>query len=295
MKFVLASNILEHPAFPNFISAAIAAYPDINFLVAGDLLNIFPEPGENLEGSIFYQLYGNLIFEGMDNLVNSHFRDTHNSLFIEPLKNMFSLTGNRFYEAKHIAWQRYKTLFANLETSLENSDLYFIPGNMDYPSLSGNLTINSPRLHQIDNDFFEKDGIRIGGIGGVPNTVHPFKGVVEISPYEMAESEYEKRLNQLWGVDILITHVSPEEFPVLRNFLMGSPLKLLICRAPFNFRHKSDFRGKLEFQAIGDKYVIKVRPFDYPENKAYVIDIVPGITPLLVEVFSWRVSTGSGI
>lgn len=288
MKFVLISNILEHQAFADFTRAAIAAYPGAEFLVAGDLLNIFPEPGEDLQGSIFYELYGDTIVTEMDKLVQTRFKHPELSGFVKPLKEMFSPSGDRFQAARDIAWKRYQKLFATLEKSVEGSKFHFIPGNMDYPQIGGNLTKNSYRLHQIDREVFERDGVRIGGLGGIPKTVHPFRGIVEISPYEMSEAEYASRLNNLWGVDVLITHVSPEESPIISDFLNDSPLKLLICRAPFNFRKRSDFRGQMEIESIDDKCVIKVRPFDYPNNHAFVIDLVAGeISPPSVEVFSW--------
>lgn len=288
MKFILASNILEHHAFSNFISDTLINYPRAEFLVAGDLLNIFPEPGEYLEGSIFYELYGELINE-LDYLVKNNFKGVEKSPLIKPLQDIILPVGKHFFDAQIIAIHRYKKFFNKIERSLRNNQLYFIPGNMDYPILSKYLTIDSPYIHQIDNEILEKDGVIIGGIGGVPNTNHPFRGIVEISPYEMTEAEYERRLKNLWGVDVLITHVSPEECLILNEFLANSPLKLLICRAPFNFRRQSDFRGPLELYGIGDKYVIKVRPFEYPQNQAYVIDLVAGkLTPPAVEVFSWR-------
>lgn len=288
MKFILASNVLEHQAFSSFISDAITAYPGVNFLVAGDLLNIFPEPGEDFKGSIFYEIYGELICE-LDCLVRNNFREVEKSILLKPIQDMFLPLGNHFTKTKNIAFIRYKNLFTSLAKSLKNSQLYFIPGNMDYPILSKCLTMNSRCIHQIDNEVLEKDGIFIGGIGGVPNTNHPFRGVIEISPYEMTEAEYERRLKNLWGVDVLLTHVSPQEFSILKEFLVNSPLKLLICRAPFNFRRHNNYRGSLELHAIGNKYVINISPFDYPENQTYVVDLVPGkLTPPTVEVFRWR-------
>ena len=58
MKLVLASNILEHPAFARFLQSAVARVPDAAICVTGDLLNVFPEPGEDLQGSIVHELYG---------------------------------------------------------------------------------------------------------------------------------------------------------------------------------------------------------------------------------------------
>ena len=102
---------------------------------------------------------------------------------------------------------------------------------MDYPLISERFLRHYPNIHQLDGIAIDCDGVQLAGLGGVPNTVHPFRNVVEISPYEMTESEYERRLNRLWGVDVLLTHISPQEYPPLLHFVQNSPLKMLICRA----------------------------------------------------------------
>ena len=111
MKFVLSSNILEHQGFSDFVSATIKTYPDADFLIAGDLLNIFPEPGENYEGSIFYELYGTLMITEMERLIQQHFQQLEESKFIEPLKEMFLPTGKQFSKAQNIAYERYSIRF----------------------------------------------------------------------------------------------------------------------------------------------------------------------------------------
>ena len=290
MKIVLASNVLEHPGIASFLTAACRRWPASAVLVSGDLLNFFPEPGEDLEGSIFHEIYPDgLIVREMDRLVETRFAAPDQSRFIAPLRDMFLPTGPNVAKTRALARARYQRLFATLDGAMGNQRLYFIPGNMDYPRLADEAARQSRNLEMLDDDIVDLDGVRLAGLGGVPNTVHPFRGVVEISPYEMTEAEYGRRLNNLAGVDVLVTHVSPEECPMLRDFLEHTPLKLLICRAPFNFNRVSDFRGALEIQKVGSKHVIKVRPFDHPENHAFVIDLAPDRLAVLdVEVFRWE-------
>lgn len=288
MKLILASNILEHPGFFDFLRAAGERYPSASFLVSGDLLNIFPEPGEDLEGSIFHELFGGrLITDEMNRLVKGRFADAKSSRFLEPLEEMFRPVGSRFEEASQLAEARYARMMKPLAAALGDRSLYFIPGNMDYPRLAASAIAPYPRIRMFDHEVIVLDGVRVGAVGGVPNTVHPFRGVAEISPYEMAEAEYVRRLNSLWGVDVLVTHVSPQECPALKTFVVESPLKLLICRAAFNFNRDSDFRGKLEVQDLAGKKVIQVRPYDFPVNHALVVEISrERLLPLEVEVFS---------
>jgi len=289
MKFVLVSNILEHPGFFDFVRETSKAHPDCSFLVTGDLLNIFPEPGEDLKGSIFHELYGEMIITEMDNLIKTRFQNLEASPFIQPLQQMFTPLGQHTHAAEAIAKARYEQFFKNLSQALGDTHFYTIPGNMDYPRLAASALYPYPQIHQLDCEVMTVDGVRIGGLGGIPNTVHPYQGIVEISPYEMTEAEYERRLRLMHGVDILLTHISPEEYPPLLDFLRESPLKLLICRAPFNFRRESDFRGKLEIQSVEGKSVIKVRPFDYPINQAMLIELGTAdvFDPDQVEIISW--------
>lgn len=296
MRVLLASNILEHPGFFEFVAQAGIEHPETPLLITGDLLNIFPEPGENLEGSIFYELYGDIMIQEMDRLVKNRFQQVDHSYFIEPLRQMFLPTGTMAEPAQARAQQRYKAFFQALSNALGTRQCYFIPGNMDYPLIAAELLSNHPHIHQLDCRVVNSDGVSLAGLGGIPNTAHPFRNVVEISPYEMTQSEYERRLHSLWGVDILMTHISPEEYPPLLEFLTQSPVKLLICRAPFDFRNASDFRGKLELQTIDDdgraKAVIRVRPFDFPHNRAFLVDLPRGCEtgswPSAVETLEWR-------
>jgi hypothetical protein len=288
MPMLLASNILEHPGFFDFVAETLpnqrsGSESSASLLITGDLLNIFPEPGEDLLGSIYCEIFGDMIVPEMERLVTTRFQHIEQSAFIEPLRSMFLPTGAAFNQAQEKARQRYQVFFQKLNRALDGHDCYFIPGNMDYPfisaSLLGDSSQNSLKIHQLDCQVVEIDRVPVGGLGGIPNTAHPFRHVVEISPYEMTETEYQRRLQSLWGVEVLMTHLSPEEYPPLLDFLHNSPLKLLICRAPFNFRRASDFRGKLELQTLTDhpgKSIIQVRPFDFPKNQAFWVDLAAG-------------------
>ena len=113
----------------------------------------------------------------------------------------------------------------------------------------------------------------MGMLGGIPSTAHPFSGLGEISPYEFAESEYRKRLHYFKTTDMLVTHIAPEEYPPLEEFIHQTQPKAVICRAPFNFRRDCDFRGHMEVQPYDRTLVIRVRPFDYPVNRAFSLDL----------------------
>jgi Icc-related predicted phosphoesterase len=293
MQLILLSNILEHASFPDFLSDVSALYPGAKFLVTGDLLNVFPEPGEDLRNSIFYELYGEMIVPGMDDLVRNGFRNVQNSAFIDPLWQMFAPTGKNFKKTSVIATKRYRYFFDQVgkvfSNRLDEMVFLFIPGNMDYPYLSWQEICSNPFFMQLDNAVLEINGVKIGGIGGIPNNAHPFRKVAEISPYEMHESEYARRLHLLNGVDILLTHLSPEECPLLQDFLKISPLQLLICRAPFNFKRIHDFRGELKMQIEQNKSVIFVRPFDYPVNNYAIINIGPEkLNPPVMTLHQWH-------
>jgi hypothetical protein len=273
MQFVLMSNILEHPGFFDCVQAWVRQNPDTGFLLCGDLLNVFPEPGEDLLGSIFAEVYGDWIEPAMQQLIDTRFKQLDQSPFIDPLQQMFTPNGSNYTQASTIARQRYQRFFARLADALQEAPFYYIPGNMDYPKWGLLATQPYDAIHQIDADILTMGHAKVGALGGIPNHSHPFKGLAEISPYEMAPQEYERRLWQLAGVDVLITHLSPEEYPPLLDFVRQTPLKVLICRAPFNFTRQSDFRGQLEVSREADKPIYKIRPFDYPHNRAMVIDL----------------------
>ncbi|MBM3886902.1 hypothetical protein FJ364_03130 [Candidatus Dependentiae bacterium] len=284
--------MLEHERVSDFIKETALLYPDAVFVVTGDLLNVFPEPGEDLRGSIFHEIYGDMIIEAMNDLVKTRFQSIKDSPFLEPLYQMFAPTGKNFDWACSIARKRYQKLFTKLKIILEkfvNLKFLFIPGNMDYPYLSAIEIAKNPLFLQLDNAVFKKDGVQIGGLGGIPNTAHPFRNVIEISPYEMHEAEYERRLNLLSGVDVLLTHLSPNEYPGLKKFLQTTSVKLLICRAPFNFNRDVDFRGELKIQTNEGKSVIMVRPFDFPCNHFFKVTLkADQLNPPLLSFHRWH-------
>ncbi|WP_299407704.1 hypothetical protein [Acaryochloris sp. IP29b_bin.148] len=292
MKLILLSNILEHPGFPLFIRDIATQYPGITFLVAGDLLNIFPEPGEDLAGSIYAEIYGlDHLQAGMNELITTRFKQITQSRFIQPLQQMFLPRGTHFKTAQMLAHRRYNQFFTKIAPDLHQNQcrLMFIPGNMDYPYLAQAATVPHREITQLDIDYLQEEGWKIGGLGGIPNTAHPFRGVVEISPYEMTEAEYQRRLHSLWGVDVLITHLSPEEYPPLAQFVQNSPLKVLICRAPFNFKRHHDYRGALGQMQLHNKQVIYIRPFEYPTNHFYLLTLdEQGIADPHLEKLAWR-------
>jgi hypothetical protein len=276
MKLILASNILEHRGFVDFVTDTSARHPDALFAVTGDLLNVFPEPGEDIRGSISFEIYNEIIEEGLHELIRTQMRKAGESVLLPVLRDMFYPSGIGFYKAKQIARTRYRDFFRKLEKALPFRPLpsfFYIPGNMDYPLEAAAELAQSQSIRQIDCEFLDLAGTKIGALGGIPNSAHPFSGIVEISPYEMHEKEYARRLNMLWGVDVLLTHLSPGESLAIDDFILHSPIKVLICRAPFNFKRDHDFRGPLEVRTCHGKTVINVRPFDYPSNSYFVLDL----------------------
>ncbi|MFM2068614.1 MAG: hypothetical protein RLZZ584_3523 [Pseudomonadota bacterium] len=293
MKLILVTNILEHAGFEDFVRDALAHHPDARFLVAGDLLNVFPEPGEDLDGSIYRDIHGSEdIHRGMAELLQTRLQAPASSAFVAPLKAMFSPTGKTFKIAQKIARERYRSFFERLAGHIErySSKFLFIPGNMDYPYLAQDaISRCEERFVQIDVDHFERDGVRIGGLGGIPNTAHPFRGVTEISPYEMAASEYDRRLASIAGVDVLVTHLSPAEHPPLAEFARAHALKFLVCRAPFDFRREADFRGELGCSLLDGTVVIQVRPFEHPVNTFCMLSLGEDVAGgARIETYRWQ-------
>jgi len=110
---------------------------------------------------------------------------------------------------------------------------------------------------------------------------------VDISPNEMSEAEYARRLRRLAGVDVLCTHVSPDEAPALGRFLDEGGARILVCRAPFDFSGARGYRGPSSVHRRGDAFVITVRPFEWPNGSALVLDLVRGAAAPRVEIFSY--------
>ncbi|HET6344089.1 MAG TPA: hypothetical protein VFH51_04110 [Myxococcota bacterium] len=289
MKLILAANSMEHPRFAAFVRDAAAAHPDAAFVMCGDLLNIFPEPGEDLRNSIFYELYGELLVEEMQRVHATHFADLAHSRFVRPLHDLFDAGGDTYEAGLAAAGRRYARVFGELRAALGGRTFYFIPGNMDYPQLTSLYAAASPNLVQLDGDIVSLGDLRLGGVGGIPRTAQPFHAVAQVSPYELSEAAYERRLHAVWGAEILVTHLAPEESPILERFVRESPVRLVICRAPFNLGQERSCRGMLACQAFEGRTVFKVRPFDYPENVAFVVELCADpLADPRVELFTWH-------
>ena len=289
MKLVLVSNVLEHTAFPEFLRAVTAAHPGSAALSLGDFLNVFPEPGEDFAGSIFQEIFGDHVVGEMRRLVEARFAGADASSLVEPLRDMFLPGGSCSRRAMGIADARYARLFARIDEALAGAPLHFIDGNMDYPELSRSRAARSRSLAKLDEVVVEIAGVKVAGLGGIPNTAHPFRGVVEISPNEMSEDEYARRLGRLAGTDVLCTHLAPEESPALARFLDEGGARILVCRAPFDFGRSRDFRGASSVSRRSDALVVRVRPFEWPAGSALVLDVGAGeaLRTPHVEIFSY--------
>lgn len=275
MKLILTANTLEHPGFARFVTTAVQDNEPCAVVVCGDLLNVFPEPGEDLRGSIFYSIYGDILLQELPELVAEGFHNVHKTPLLQPLREMFSQGGRTFALAKSIARQRYANVFGSLRRAMGNNPLYFIPGNMDYPRLCEGFAALAPNLHTIDGRLINIDGLWLAGLGGIPESAHPFHDIVHISPNELSDYEYERRLRRLLNAHVLVTHIDPRECPVLANSIRKSGIKLVICRAPFQFDKDDDYRGTTSLDAWEGTHILTVRPFDYPHNRAGVIDLNP--------------------
>ena len=286
MKLVLVSNILEHPAFPDFLRAVGADHPDAAVLSAGDFLNVFPEPGEDFAGSIFHEIFGERVVGEMQRLVETEFAAADDSWLVEPLRDMFLPTGACARRALGLADARYARLFARIDAAMDGMRLHFIDGNMDYPALSRARAAASRSLVPLGDTVTTLGGVRVAGLGGIPSSAHPFRGVVEISPNEMSDAEYERRLLRCVGTDVLCAHLSPEESPALARFLDEGGARILVCRAPFDFGRARGFRGASSVRRRGDALVITVRPFEWPAGSALVLDVGDPAAPH-VEIFSY--------
>lgn len=288
MKLVLVSNVLEHPGFPDFLRAVGAAHPGAAVLSAGDFLNVFPEPGEDFAGSIFHEIFGERVVSEMRHLVDTGFAAADGSWLVEPLRDMFLPTGRSCRRALGLADARYARLFALIDEAMDGAPLHFIDGNMDYPELTRVRAAASRSLSPLGDTVVTLGGVRVAGLGGIPNTAHPFRGVVEISPNEMSEPEYARRLDRLAGTDVLCTHLSPEEAPALARFLDAGGARILVCRARFDFGGTRGFRGPSSVRRRGEALVITVRPFEWPSGSALVLDVGGGADAPHVEVFSYQ-------
>lgn len=289
MQLILAANTMEHPGFPGFLRDAAQRYPQAAFAVAGDLLNVFPEPGEDMRSSIFYELYGNLAVDELQRLHDCQFSDVADSPLVGPLREIFTPGGRTLQQGRALASRRYGRVFGEMRAALNGRSLYFVPGNMDYPGLAQLFAAASPHIHDLDERVAEVDGFFLGGAGGIPSTAQPFGAITPISPYEMTPAAYAAHLEKARGCDVLLTHLAPEESPELSAFVQNSGVRLVLCRAPFDLRQTDNCRGLSQVSRLGSATVLKIRPFDYPENATFLVELNAhdGLPPH-VEIFTWR-------
>lgn len=291
MKFIVCSNTMEVPHFYDFIAAAVVQEPDAAFLVCGDLLNVFPEPGEDLEASIFFDLYGELIVEEMERLRATRFGDLANSRFIKPLRDMFAVGGASYEAARLKAAARYEALFDQLARALSGRPFFVIPGNMDYPDMLRAHCDEHPNMFYLDGDTVTIEGICVGGVGGIPRSAQPFFPHVDISPYERSDDDYARALSAVHSADVVLAHLSPSESPQVESFVREGTVKSFVCRAPFELtRRTGSCRGTSRMDFVDDTLLIQARPFEPAGNHAFVVQMgaeaVPDVT-----VFTWQPTT----
>ena len=222
MKFILSSNVLESTGYINFLEEALVNYPEASFIVTGDLLNTFPETREQLQDSMFYELYGRLILDEMDKLNTSMFRINRTSPFSKPLHEMFSPLGEYYQKTQTMAVRRYERMFSHMEAILGQNKMYYIAGDMDYSGLMECVTRGSSCFRSIDCKVITIDGTTIAGVGGTPENIKSVPGIIDLAPNEMAPAELNRKLKTIWGVDVLVTHVCPDESSELRDFIKKS-------------------------------------------------------------------------
>lgn len=295
MQLILAANTIENAHFPVFVHDAMQTYPNAAVALTGDLLNVFPEPGEDFESSIFYEIYGELLPQEMHRLHAQHFNDIQNSTLIAPLHEFFDPDGRTYCQALALASRRYARVFGEMSRALRGRMLYYIPGNMDYPRLGALFASSCPNIQQLDGEIMDIQGVRVAGVGGIPHSCQPFHEVAPISPYEVTDLAFERSLKAVWGAEILISHLSPAESPVLEAFVRESPVRMVICRAPFNLQSMNDCRGASQYEHSEGKWIVRVRAFEYPKNDAFVVDFSPDVMiDPSIEEYCWQ-APGSSI
>lgn len=292
MKFILVSNILENNDFINFLEDALAEHPDARFIVTGDLLNIFPETKEHLTKSMFYELYGRWVTDELEKLKKKTFRFFKNSPFTKALQEMFLPMGEYYQKAQAMALRRYEMFFSNIEAILGQNTMYFVPGDMDYPILAECISRRSNCFQSLDVKVVRLDGTIIGGVGGCPENLHPIHGIIDSTPNTMAVAEFKRKLNLMTDVDVLVTHISPEECQELKEFIRSSKVKLLICKSPYYCKSKENFPGKLEQTKLYNTLIIKVKPFTKVDHQAMIIETTNGkFDPGSVRTLNWSAAT----
>lgn len=270
--FIVVANPMESALLADFVRAAVAKYPDAVFLCAGDLLNVFPEPGEDHLGSMFFEIYGELLPRELGRLQARGFARPEDSPLIGPLHAFFDPAGEHQQRALAMAEARYRRLFAALVPALGGRPFLFIPGNMDYPAEAARAAIGHPSLRQLDVTTATEGGLTVAGVGGIPRSAQPLHKVAAISPYELADAEWEARVLSMWGAEVLVTHLSPHESPALLDFAHRSPVRLVLSRAPFDLYKTGCCRGDSRCLALPDgTLLLTARPFEPERNTAFVV------------------------
>ena len=288
MKFILVANVLENDKFINFLEDALVQYPDASFILAGDILNVFPETNEDIEDSMVYELYGRWITDELAKLRAKNFSFFQRSPFTKALEKMFLPMGEYYQKAHAMAERRYEKIFSHIETILGQNKLYFIPGDMDYPILAEYVARRAACFHSLDCRILKLAGSTFAGLGGNPANLHPVRGLIDSTLNPMAPAEFSRKLHMLRNVDVLVTHVAPEESSELKEFLRNAEVKILICRSPFHRQHKTNIRGKLEISQLFNTTILKVCPFAAQEHQAMVVDISNAeFVADKVQIFNW--------
>ena len=287
MKLIVCANTMESPHFYAFVAASGVQYPSSAVAICGDLLNVFPEPGEDLEASIFYEIYGDLIFGEMARLRSTHFQNIAASRFIGPLQDMFGAQGATRRVAEHIAAARYEQVFEHLERALNGRHLFVTPGNMDYPDMVALHCRRRSNMHCLDGTHVTFEGICIGGVGGIPKSTQPFYPMVAISPYERSDEDFAAAFAAVDTAQVVLAHASLSESPAVQRCLQSIPCTVLLCRAPFELnRPTGSCRGVSRIHYQGHALMVAARPFETGENHAFVVDMRDNHMPD-IEIFAW--------
>lgn len=273
--------------FYAFLAASGVEHPGSAVAICGDLLNVFPEPGEDLEASIFFDIYGDMMVEEMARLRATRFDDIAASRLMGPLRDMFGADGPTRRVAEHIAAARYEEVFERLRQALGERHLFITPGNMDYPAMLARHCRRYANMHCLDGTCETVDGIRIGGVGGIPRSSQPFYPMVDISPYERSDEDFAAAFSAVEAAQVVLTHASPSEASAVDRFIDNGRAAALLCRAPFDLeRPTGSCRGVSRVHYQGNMLTVATRPFEPQENHAFVVDIRDNRVPD-IEIFAW--------
>lgn len=296
MKVILSANLLENIGYVNFLEDVLAQDPEANFLVIGDLLNSFSTNKEYLTNSIFYELYGRLVVDEMEKITKAIFRFKKTSPFSKPLREMFSPVGEHQQKVQTMVVRRYERMFSKMQAILAQNTLYYLGGAMDYPEIINCITKGASCCCSLDNKVITIDGVKIAGISGIPNNARPMANILDLTPNEMVPAEYARKLNNILGVDILVTYVAPEQSKELRNFIKKSKVKLVICKAVDLVKKQEKFADNLDVSMIKNTKIIKVQPFSLANHQAVVLNITKGNIELdNIDIVNWSIGAKNSL